>query len=983
MIRLFRASADCLAALSVGLLSAGAMAVDKPLTPAEADFFEKKVRPVLVERCYQCHSEKSEKIKGNLLLDTRQGWTKGGDTGPAIVPGDAEKSLLIQAVRYENADIEMPPKGKMPAAEVEILAQWVKMGAPDPRLGTGKTAKKGLDLETGRKFWSYQPLSKPAVPAVKNADWARGDIDRFILAKLEAAKLEPTVDADRVTLARRIYFDLIGLPPSPEQIDAFVNDTSPKAYEKLVDQLLASPHFGERWGRHWLDVARFAESLTLRGFVFKDTWRYRDYVIESFNLDRPFDQFMQEQIAGDLMKASSDDDRRRQIVATAFLAMGNSNLEEQDKKQLVMDVVDEQVDTIGRAFLGQTLGCARCHDHKFDPIPAADYYALAGIMKSTQALEHSNVSKWLEISLPMDPAREAEARRHDAAVALLQNRLRSAKETLAAAAKKQDPTPKLGTQPKSVAVKELAGLVVDDSQAKKVGDWTHSTNVNSFVGDGYLHDGATGKGEKTLTFQPELTPPGKYEVRLAYTIGTNRAKKVPVTIFSADGEKTIEVNQQEPPLIEGRWHSLGVFNFEKNGQGFVIISNDGTQGHVIADAVQFLPVDKAAAPGASDVDGVAAKKERKADRKSKDDETASDTTATLAQDIKQMEAELKKLTETGFKRDMITSIREAKEIGDTKIHVRGSPHSLGEIAPRGFLRVVPVAETIAVSKSQSGRLELAQWLAHHDNPLPARVTANRIWHWMIGQGLVRTVDNFGTTGETPSHPELLDHLANQLIANGWSLKKLIRQIALSRTYQLASTRNSELGTRNSFPDPDNRLLSHMNRHRLEAECIRDAMLQTSGQLDLTMGGQTFKPGLGSDFGFKQGDVRRSVYSPVFRNTLPEIFEVFDFADPSVSTGRRNVSTVAPQALFLLNHPSVAERAKAAAVKLLADAKWTTDESRVDRAYRVTLGRLPSASEKRVALGFLSEAASGKVAAMDAWAQLYHAMFASMDFRYVN
>ena len=984
MIRLNLAQVSPLAALTVSLLSVAAVAAEKPLTPAETDFFEKKVRPVLVERCYQCHSEKGEKIKGGLVLDTKHGWMVGGDTGPALVPGDADKSLIIQAIRYDNAEIEMPPKGKMPAAEIAILEQWVKMGAPDPRVGTGTVAKKGLDLEAGRKFWSYQPLSKPAVPSVKKAAWPRGDIDRFILSKLEEAQLEPTVDADRVTLARRIYFDLLGLPPTPEQIDAFVNDTSPKAYEKLVDELLASPHFGERWGRHWLDVARFAESLTLRGFVFKDTWRYRDYVIESFNLDRPFDRFMQEQIAGDLMQAASDDDRRRQIVATAFLAMGNTNLEEQDKKMLVMDVVDEQVDTIGRAFLGQTLGCARCHDHKFDPIPAADYYALAGILKSTHTLDHSNVSKWQEIPLPMDSQREAVVRKHEAQVLALQNEIRTAKQTLSAAAKKQDSNPRPGSKPKVIAVKDLPGLVVDDAQAKKVGEWTQSRSVNAFIGDGYLHDSAAGKGEKTLTFQPELTQPGKYEVRLAYTTGTGRATNVPVTIFSADGDKTLEINQQEPPLIDGRWVSLGVYNFEKNGQGFVIVSNDGTKGHVIADAVQFLPADKAVAAATSDVGEAPTKRETKRNEKAKDTDAVAADSKSLADEIKQMEAQLKKLTEAGPKRDMITGIRESKDIGDTKIHVRGSPHTLGELAPRGFLKVVPVSETIAIPKTQSGRLELAQWLAHRDNPLPARVTANRIWHWMIGQGLVRTVDNFGTTGEAPSHPELLDHLANELIASGWSVKKLIRQIALSRTYQLSSTRNSELGTRNyAAADPDNRLLSHMNRRRLEAECIRDAMLQVSGQLDLTMGGQTFKPGLSSDFGFKQGDVRRSVYAPVFRNTLHEIFEVFDFADPSVSTGRRNVSTVAPQALFLLNHPFVGDQAKAAATNLLAEKQWTTDEARIMRAYRVTLGRLPSASEKRVALGFLSEATSDNVAAVDAWAQLYQAMFASMDFRYVN
>jgi len=1000
----------CATAAAAALAFTGpAAAADKPPTPAQVDFFEKKVRPVLVERCYQCHAEKSEKIKGGLLLDTKEGWVKGGDTGPALVPGDPDKSLIIQAIRYNNPDIEMPPKGKMPAAEIEVLEQWVKMGAPDPRGGGAvkSTASKGIDLEAGRKHWAYLPLTKPAVPAVKDAGWPRGDIDRFILAKLEANRLTPAKDADKIALVRRIYFDLIGLPPTPAQIDAFVADKSPQAFEKLVDELLASPRFGERWGRHWLDVARFAESLTLRGFVLRDTWRYRDYVIDSFNHDRPFNLFMQEQVAGDLMTAASLDERRRQIAATAFLAMGNTNLEEQDKKQLVMDVVDEQVDTLGRAFLAQTIGCARCHDHKFDPISAKDYYALAGILKSTEALTHSNVSAWIETPLPMAPAMESTIKQHEAQVAALQTKLKDAKAALTKVAKAQPTTPAAGKAATVVALKDLPGLVVDDAQAKRIGEWTQSKHVASYIGDGYLHDDNKGKGEKTLTFQPELTKPGKYEVRLSYTTGPSRSTKTPVTVFSAEGEKTIEVNQQEPPIVDGRWVSLGTFTFEKNGQGFVIVSNEGTTGHVIADAVQFIPADKAAAGTTATSDAgkkpAGDAKETKAAARDAKDAVATTGPAKLADDVKQMEAELKKLQETGPKRDAITSIRESKQIGDTQVHVRGSVHTLGETAPRGFLQVVPVSETIAIPASQSGRLQLGQWLAHKDNPLPARVTANRVWHWLMGEGLCRTVDNFGLTGEAPSHPDLLDHLATQLAANNWSIKKLIRQVVLSRTYQLSSgsdegtqgrsdevkgsaTRNSELGTRNSASsaDPDNRLFSHMNRRRLDAECIRDAMLQVSGKLDLAPAGPTYKAGLSSDFGFKQGDYRRSVYSPVFRNVLPEFFEAFDFADPSVSTGKRNVSTVAPQALFLLNHPFVAEMATSAAAKLLSDGALKTDEARLVHAYRVTLGRAPSEGERKIAMKFLREAASGgKADAQAAWSRLFHAMIASMDFRYVE
>ncbi len=976
-----------------------AVAADQAIPQAQLDFFEKKVRPVLIEHCYKCHSQ-DEKAKGNLQLDSKAGWMQGGDSGPALVPGDADKSLLIQAVRYDDPNVEMPPKGKIPDAHITILEQWVKMGAPDPR--TGKAAggpARTIDLEAGRKHWAYQPLAKPDVPKVTQADWAKNDIDRFILARLEAASLPPSPDADRATLARRVYFDLIGLPPTPGQIDAFVNDQSADAYEKLVDSLLASPHFGERWGRHWLDVARFAESLTLRGFIYTDTWRYRDYVIESFNLDRPFDRFMQEQVAGDLMTASSHEERTRQLAATAFLAMGNTNLEEQDKKQLVMDVVDEQIDTIGRAFLGQTIGCARCHDHKFDPIPAADYYALAGIFKSTQALEHANVSQWIHASLPMSEEREAEIRKHETAVAALQEKLKSARSELAALTKKTGGSP---VTLAVVALKDLPGIVVDDAKAKRVGAWVHSTHVKPYVGDGYLHDDNQGRGEKTLTFQPELVNPGRYEVRLAYTTGDSRATKVPVTVFSADGDKTIHVNQRQTPAIDGRWVSLGVFLFEKNGQGFAIVSNEGANGHVIADAVQFLPVDQPAVAATTDVQKPATGDAAKILAKAAPPEappataqkTAEDEQASLAAQVKQIEQEIKTLQQTSPKRDRITSIREAatKDIGDTKIHVRGSVHTLGETAPRGFLQVVPVKQTFTIPADQSGRLELGQWLSHRDNPLPARVIANRIWHWTIGQGLVRTVDNFGLTGESPSHPELLDHLATQFVEQGWSVKKLVREIVLSRTYHQASTRNSELAsTRDSeletrtasTIDPDNKLLWRMNRRRLEAEAIRDAMLVVSGELDRTMGGPTYKPGISADYNYQHTDVRRSVYAPVFRNALPELFEVFDFADPSVSTGKRNTSTVAPQALFLLNHPFVAQRANAAAKRLLAEQEATTDDAKIDHTCRMTLGRAPTAGEIKIARQFLGAAANGKMTREQAWAQWFHALFASMDFRYVN
>ena len=809
------------------------------------------------------------------------------------------------------------------------------------------TARAGpVDVEAGRAHWAYQPLRRPHPPAVKDGAWPANDIDRFILAGLEARQIRPAPDADRRTLVRRLYFDLLGLPPTPEQIAAFVQDTSPDAYERLVDRLLASPHFGERWGRHWLDVARFGESLTLRGFVLKDAWRYRDYVIEAFNEDRPFDQFMREQVAGDLMPSDSVADRRRKIVATAFLAIGNTNLEEQDKKQLRMDVVDEQLETIGRAFLAQSLSCARCHDHKFDPIPTRDYYALAGILRSTRAMEHANVSKWIEAPLPEEPQREREIAGHEKAVAALQARVKEARQQMAGAA-----------AGRNVAVTSLEGVVVDDAAAKKVGAWKASSHNAGFVGDGYLHDENAEKGAKTVTFIPDLPRSGRYEVRLSYTPGSNRATNAEVTVFGADGETTTRLDQRHPPPIDGRFVSLGRFNFEKTGQSFVIVSNEGTDGHVIADAVQFLPSD-----------GVAAAPENAAKPAAPD--------AAPADRLRATEAELKRLTESGPKRDSIISVVEesAEQIGDTKVHLRGSVHTLGAPAPRGFLSVVPVPSPPAIPPGQSGRLQLADWLAHPDNPLPSRATANRAWHWLFGAGLVRTVDNFGTTGESPSHPELLDYLATRLVDRGWSVKSLVREIVLSRTYRMSS------GTRSLQPsDPENRILARANRRRLDAESIRDAMLSVGGGLDLTMGGPSYDRALASDFGFHYTGSRRSVYVPVFRNALPELFEAFDFADPSVTTGARNVSTVAPQALFMLNNPFVRDQARHAAKRLLSGPA-RDNSARAERAYFLTVGRAPKDAELESVLQHVERPGA---APEEAWADVFHALLASVEFRYVE
>ncbi len=927
------------------------------------EFFEKKIRPVLVENCYPCHSVQAKRDKGKLLLDSREGLRKGGESGPALLPGKPNESRLIKAVRYTQEDLRMPPKGKLPAGAIADLEKWVAMGAPDPR--TAQVAKnyKTIDLEEGRKFWAFGPPRKTPPPAIKDLTWARTDIDRFILAKLEAKGLRPVKDVDRTVLIRRVYFALIGLPPTPQQIDAFVKDQSPDAFVKVVDQLLASPHFGERWGRHWLDVARFAESTGGgRSMLLKEAWRYRDYVIHAFNIDKPYNRFIMEQIAGDLLPYLDEEEQAWLLIATAFLVLGPTNYERQDKPILEMDVIDEQLDTMGRAFLGMTIGCARCHDHKFDPIPTKDYYALAGILKSTKTLIHDNVSKWVEKPLPLPRDQALVVAKHEAAVTALNAQIKRVRE----AEKKAGLV--VGSEPTvkgALAAGDLPGIVVDDAQAKKVGPWKHSKFTGNYIGDGYLYDDRGVKDDKTLTFVPEFTRAGMYEVRLAYIPYTNRATKVPIRVFHADGEKTVYVNQRETPPIDGRFVSLGAYRFEKGSQWFVMVSTLGTNGHVVADAVQFLP------------------EEKSADTKPQPQPVA-DAPKGKGLTSKQLETQLKQLLASGPPKPMAMCVTEADKIADMHTCVRGNFHNQGEPAPRGFLQVASYGPVPAIPAKESGRKQLAQWLAGRHNPLPARVMVNRIWHHLFGAGLVRTVDNFGATGETPSHPELLDYLAVEFMENGWSVKKMIRQIVLSRSYQLASEVDvTDAEVKQALAaDPENRLLWRMNRRRLEAECLRDAILSVSGRLDRAAGGPNIKKGTTIEREYTFADVRRSIYTPVFRNRLLELFEVFDFGDPNLVVGKRNVSTVSTQALYLMNSPFVMEQAKHAAQTLLA-IPGLDDAGRLDRAYRLALGRLPTAREKRIALDFLGGGGESPAQRRASWERLYQTLFACLDFRYVN
>lgn len=926
------------------------------------EHFEKRIRPLFAEICTECHGP--EKQKGGLRLDFREGWQVGGDSGPALVPGDLDTSRLIHAVRYGDADFQMPPKNKLSPDQIADLEQWVAMGAHDPRSGSLPRKKQsGTSIEAGRSFWSFQALRKPKLPSV-NSNKRNRPIDAFIRAKQESHDLVLTKAASRPELARRAYFTLIGLPPTPEQIDAFASDSRPDAFERLVDELLASPHYGERWGRHWLDVARFAESSGGgRTLLFKDAWRYRDYVIEAFNADMPFDQFVSEQIAGDLLPYASTEERSRQLTATAFLALGPTNYELQDKQLLRYDVIDEQIDTLGKAFLGMTLGCARCHDHKFDPIPTADYYALAGIFKSTRTLYNytDNVARWVDTPLPLPGEAGVELIRNENEKATLAPQLNRKKAALALYAQSSAKIPKPG-EPKPT--RAFPGIVLDEAAAKKQGEWLFSQYSQNYLGEGYLHDGKRSKDKKSLTFKTTLPVSGRYEVRLAYAEASNRSTRTPVAIAHSQGETRVLVDQTQPPLHYGRFHSLGTFDYEANAASTVRISSEETDGHVVVDAVQWLLVD---------------------DESERNSPERKQVVAELKTEIKRLEKTLKPITDKLKSRPLAMTVKDDPEPSNSAIRIRGIESRKGDVVPRGFLQVASFENAPVINEASSGRKQLAQWIVSPKNPLTARVLANRVWAWLFGKGLVSSVDNLGTTGELPSHPELLDYLATRLIETDWSIKSLIKEILLTQTWRLSTvpaTNAHEL-------DPDNRLLSFYPLRRLDAEQLRDAILATNGELDLTMLGPNIE-GAGeinanstaaqtTEYNYVFEDKRRSVYTPAFRVKRHELFELFDFGNANFTIGQRNTSTVALQALYMLNNPFVIEQSRHAAERLLEAVEKPVE--RIDFVFRSALGRRPSDSERRLIAAFLKDGLSSE--SVEDWASVYQSLFGSIDFRYLN
>ena len=1097
----------------------------KPADPKALEFFETRIRPLLSQQCFACHGGKQ--AQGGLKLDSAAAFMKGGPSGPLVHGADVEQSLLLNAVSYTK-ELKMPPAGKLKPQQIADLTAWVKMGAPWPgavaAAPTTPAAPGQLFTPEQKAFWAFQPVREPAVPAVKNPAWVKSPIDAFVLKALEAKGLKPAPPADRRTLLRRVTFDLTGLPPTPREIDTFLSDTSPNAFAKVVDRLLASPAYGERWARHWLDVARYADSNGLdENTAFGNAWRYRDYVVRAFNEDKPYDQFLTEQLAGDLLPASQNElQNRDRLVATGFLSLGPKVLAEPDKQKMVMDIVDEQIDTTGKAFMGLTLGCARCHDHKFDPLPTRDYYGLAGIFKSTRTMKSLNtVAQVLERPIA-DPETLEKQKAYQQVLDGKQEELRAAshRALTEASGALLGQFDKYLLASRNVAVDLRAdaaegldlsdpGAVVLEAEKFRRGDVT-VTQAGDPEKTGYIE--SAGRTAAFTEYDVDLKEAGEYRLALRYASAETRPVKISLdgklvagraagavtggfdaghqewkteTTFTATpgkhvlrldqaagalphvdkialvpaasskpvaaepGKRTVEAAAAESGLnaealrrtarylarmqrremdpIWQPWRELSTVPAER----FAAEARSRIEGWRSSGALKAWNPQVAAL-----LDGEAPKSaaelaaryktlfqkvnaawlRQAAARKPKTKLADSDMESlrqalygrgsALGLDqpeqyaaaelrgsierLKQEVAEVQKNAPTPAA--MAIAVEEGQSIANQKICLRGNHITLGEEAPRQFLRIIAGEKQTPIGADRSGRLDLAQWLTRPDHPLTSRVMVNRIWQHHFGEGIVRTPDNFGKLGDRPDHPELLDWLAKRFVESGWSIKAMHRLIVLSNTYQMST----QYDQRSALADPENRLFWRFNRQRLEVEAIRDSMLAVSGKLDHTEGGTLLKT---ANFGYVTNDQsgngaqydapRRSLYLPVIRNAVFDVFQVFDFVEPSVETGKRATTTVAPQALFLLNGQFVLNQAGAWSERLLGHVPNDADRVRV--AYLQAYGRPASADEVAAAQAYV-EKYTEKLEAKEpdeqkrkhaAWTSFCQILLASNEFVYVN
>jgi mono/diheme cytochrome c family protein len=869
---------------------------------AGAEFFENHIRPLFAEHCYKCHSASAEKLKGGLGLDTRDGLLKGGDSGPAVVPGDPEKSLLIKAVRYTDEDLRMPPKGKkLTETQIEDLVAWVKLGAP--------MDTPNFQFRSPNAHWAFQPLKEPPIPAVKSRRLVQSPVDQFILAKLEAKGLTLSPRADKRTLVRRATYDLTGLPPTAEEVGAFEADRSPEAFAKLVDRLLESPHYGERWGRYWLDVARYADT---KGYIFEEerrypySYTYRDWVIRALNEDLPYDQFLIQQIAADLLPLDED---KRPLAALGFLTLGRRFLNNQP------DIIDDRIDVVTRGTMGLTVACARCHDHKFDPIPTKDYYALYGVFASC----HEPTEEPLLGTNAMP---------------------KEYPQYVAERAKREEELSRFRTTKESEVLTKVRGqvgdylLVIHDA-AEADDDKKEGLARERKLGPALVRHYKRSMKEWSEKPHPIFAP----WFAFAGLSASNFVARVPEVCasFSSGGDSSHPLNEAVAKLFSAEHPPVSL---QETARRYNKLFADVDQEW--KDALTRTPPPTALAD---------------TNREALRQILYGPNSPIMALDS----GELHRFMDTPAQQKLRALKRKVDELDATHpgappramalldnatptepvVFKRGNPNNPGDKIPRQFLEIVAGQSRKPFLKG-SGRLEMAQAIASKDNPLTARVFVNRVWLHHFGAALVRTPSDFGVRSDPPTHPELLDYLAARFLADNWSIKKLHKRIMLSSVYQQASQENPKAAK----IDPANPLLWRMNRCRLDFEAMRDTLLAVSGQIDLTPGGRAV------DITTEPFSTRRTVYGFVERQNLPGIFRTFDFASPDTTSPQRFSTTVPQQALFLMNSPFVVQQAKSLLER--PDVKsLSTTEQRLRKLYQIAFQRLPDADELQLARQFIN------------------------------
>jgi hypothetical protein len=1016
-------SRSIIAAFSI--LFATPLAAEPPTEEGGA-FFEQKIRPVLVEHCYSCHSSQArdaKKLQAELFLDTAAGVLAGGENGPSLVAGKPAESLLIKALKYDG--VEMPPAGKLSDEVIADFSKWIEMGAPDPRSGDvpGK-AKREIDLNEGRKWWSFQPLKVVPPPVVRDATRVRTPIDQFISAAQEKQGLKPNTVASKDKLIRRAYFDLIGLPPTPEQVDAFLSDESPRAFEKVVDGLLESPRYGEKWARHWLDVARFAESGGYEFDAFRaGAYHYRDWVIQALNRDLPYDEFVRIQLAGDKL----DPDGFQAAAASGFLVAGPypGQITVKTVERIRYDQLDDMLMTVGGSMLGLTLGCVRCHDHKYDPLPQTDYYALAASLAKTQHGPRA---------LDPDPAATQQAlKKHQEEQASLVASLRAFADAelparvetwRKAEQSKQPERPRwqilepialeaerswLKWLPDGVIAHD--GLLVPGSSLPRRGRkrvvasqekyritlQTHQQDITALRLDAFSEKGLPQRG-------PGVNLDGSFELadlKITAVPLDAESKDAPIELkltptFSAFADKDQPLSNAVDDKPGTAWvvrttaknDNAAVFELETPLKGFpggtqlnvemnfkalgigrlrfalstrpnpASLAGDVTPQH-LGEVLAILAANKNTVP--------AVLRESMARWFG----PLNEETAKVVQAVRQHAA--------AEPRPPLTELYATVDGGqDVFLLRRGEVDNKQGKAEPGFLQVLwrgdappPKAST---PDTRDPRIQLGDWMTnveHGAGPLLARVMVNRVWQHHFGAGLVATPNDFGTQGSPPTHPELLEWLASQLVSGGWKLKPLHRQIMLSAVYQ----QSHEVSDENLKLDPANRYMWHYKPRRLDAELIRDALLAVGGNLDSKM----FGPSVMAEA------PRRSIYLRVKRSELIPLMTMFDAPEPTQSIGERVSTTVPTQALAMMNSPFVREQAEKLA-KQIRPTPETPLEAAIVRAYQIALTRKPTETEQSAMRAFVesqSPSAEGQTVADGSLVEFCQVLLSLNEFVYID